>query len=78
MPCYLCCFFTFRTIRHGYRKRECRFTLRIRETPKRILLQTVNTQSVPVEMLYNAAFHQSLHCLLRKKDLQTNKIQYYF
>ena len=30
----------------------------------------------PGEMLHNAAFHQGIHCLLGKKDLQSKK--YFF
>ena len=39
--------------------------------PKWVLLK--NSED-PDEMLHSAAFHQGLHCLLRKNDLQTLNI----
>ena len=41
------------------------------------MLTLANSED-PDEMLHNAAFHQSLHCLLRQKQSLEKEMQYSF
>ena len=47
------------------------------ESPKLVLLQTMTTQ-MKCRKMHNVAFHQGLHCLLCKINLQRNKYNFFF